>query len=133
MDDLSIIIVDENNMFRQVLISLLISIYKVKIIANVSSIEELELIQNYNKADLILLDLTMPEINGIEFMKKIIKIHNDIQVIAITHYNDSVYRLKIIEAGFADCIFKDNLFNEINPKIKNRINAKQISNIIKPC
>jgi DNA-binding NarL/FixJ family response regulator len=124
MKDLSIIIVDENIIFRQVLLSLLISIYNAKVLANVSSIDELLLIPNYNKADVILLDLSMPEINGIQFMKKIIKQHNDIKIIAITHYNDSVYRSKIIEAGFVDCIFKDNLFNEINPKIVNIINEK---------
>jgi CheY-like chemotaxis protein len=125
MKTISIIVVNENKTFRNTLKHILEEMYEMSQISAVSNIDELVLIPNYFCTDIIVLDLMMPEIVGISFAKKIIDTYTDLQIIAISHYNDSIYYENIKEAGFVDCIYKENIIYEIGYKIDNAIKNKK--------
>ena len=56
--------------------------------------------------DLILLDIAMPEMNGIETLKEIKKVKPEINVIMITAYKDAEKVVECFRLGAFDCIFK---------------------------
>jgi DNA-binding NarL/FixJ family response regulator len=133
METISVILVEENYSFRKVLKKHLISLYNAQIVAEVSNIEELVLIPDFFKADIILLDLAMPEIIGISFAIKTIDEYKDLKIIAISHFNNSIYYENIKESGFAECIYKENFISEIGYKLTNVIennNKTPIENIL---
>ena len=59
-----------------------------------------------NKIDLILLDMAMPNMNGIETLKEIKKIKPEVSVIMITAYRDAEKVVEAFRLGAYDCIFK---------------------------
>lgn len=74
----------------------------VKFIDNIfeaSSAEEGIEICNNNDIDLIIMDLGLPEMNGIEATRVIKSKHNDIKVVIFTSHNDDNEVLESIKAG----------------------------------
>jgi len=59
-----------------------------------------------NGIDLILLDMAMPDMNGIETLREIKKIKPDVSVIMITAYRDAEKVVEAFRLGAYDCIFK---------------------------
>lgn len=57
--------------------------------------------------DLILLDLNMPILDGLNFMKKLNSMGNTIPVIVLTTYNENDLLLEAIELGVASYLLKD--------------------------
>ena len=62
--------------------------------------------ENKSTIDLIISDLEMPKMNGIEALKLIRKISKDIPVIAVTAYAHETDKQEILNAGFNDYIAK---------------------------
>jgi len=59
-----------------------------------------------NGIELILLDMAMPDMNGIETLREIKKIKPDVSVIMITAYRDAEKVVEAFRLGAYDCIFK---------------------------
>lgn len=60
------------------------------------------------KPDIILMDLRMPEVDGVEAMNAIRKDHPDIRFIVLTTYDNDEYIFKGIEAGARAYLLKDS-------------------------
>ncbi len=118
MKPLKIILVDDNNAFRDALKSLLINQYSVEIIGEASSADEFWKIKQYYTVDIIFMDVMMPGTDGIALTKKILLHNRHLKILAITLHNEEVYLTSIIEAGFIGCIFKNNLYNEIGSALE---------------
>ena len=70
-----------------------------------SSEKALDLVQNRD-FDLVVMDLSMPGITGIDLMKMIRKINNDIKFIFLTGYGYYNKEMPEIKEGAADCLLK---------------------------
>lgn len=81
-----ILIVDDDEDFREALSHRLIR-KKIHVVAVESGEKALSVVEK-NTFDLILLDLRMPGMDGVETFKKIIKVRNDCVVIIMTAYHD---------------------------------------------
>jgi DNA-binding NarL/FixJ family response regulator len=113
MKDLKFILVDDNHEFRQGLKALLETEFSAKVIAEASNGKEFLELSNHRLADIIIMDLMMPEKDGIAATKPFIWKSPYAKVIAVTMHNDNAYLQQLIEAGFKGCIFKNNIFTEI--------------------
>ena len=79
----------------------LLTAFKMKVVTTTSSVEALNLIQNGLKPDIVISDYRMPEMTGIELVKKIrIELNEDIPVVIMTGDNSST---EVNEAELADC------------------------------
>ncbi|MFN3550752.1 MAG: response regulator [Endomicrobiia bacterium] len=67
--------------------------------------QAIELAKNY-PVDLALIDLAMPEMNGIELLKKLKEINPNLEAIMITAYKDAEKVVEAFRTGAYDCIFK---------------------------
>lgn len=124
MNHPKIIIVDNNHEYRNTLKSLLINEYDAEIIAEASNSKEFNSINNLHLADIILMDIMMPEIDGIMLTKSILWKYPGLKIIAITMLVDKIYLDTLIGAGFKGYIFKNNLFKELNIALKTVIGGK---------
>lgn len=69
---------------------------------------------NYeSKCDLILLDLNLPDLNGIELINKMLALNSKVPIIILTGYVDIHHAKKSLELGVYDFLIKD----EINPAL----------------
>jgi two-component system response regulator DegU len=122
-DQIKIIIVDDNPLFLEGISTFLSKEKDYEIVACFSSgIELLEYCNNYNP-DLILLDIEMPELNGIQTAKWLNWFRNELKLIAITLYQENVNLSQLIGAGFRGFVNKNYVYEKlphvINSVLKN--------------
>ena len=73
----------------------------------------------YNNAyDLILLDVTLPDIGGMELCRQIRKINDDIPVIMLTDHDSVDIKVQGLRAGADDCLVKPFHFTELLARIE---------------
>ncbi len=74
--------------------------------------EVLDVIE-FTAVDLILMDINMPIMNGIECTRKVKKINPEIKVIILTMYNQKQFIRELLEVGADGCVLKSNTGKEL--------------------
>jgi signal transduction histidine kinase/CheY-like chemotaxis protein len=94
----------------------------INILTARSGIEAIEIVKSIPDIDVVLLDMQMPEMNGIEATKEIRKIRRDIPIIAQTAFIFEDDKDIILEAGCDACLIKpirkDHLLTVMSSFIK---------------
>jgi len=114
-EPLKIIIVDDSYMYRRVMKEFLENELSCNVIgeaANGREFLELDCIPN---VDIVLMDIQMPVLTGLDAVKQMLITHPKTKVIAVTMYNDKVYMSQLIEIGFKACVLKTTFFDDIIP------------------
>jgi DNA-binding NarL/FixJ family response regulator len=109
MENLKMIIVDDHKVYSSTVKNILQSKYEFWIIEEVCNADELMKLKDFQNADLILMDIMMPGMNGIELTKKILWDYRHLKIVANTMYIDNLYLTTILGAGFKGCISKQYL------------------------
>ncbi len=110
---MKIIIVDDSELLRNSIKESLNDLKNIKIIGEADNGTEAVKIIEEKKPDFVILDIRMPEMNGIEVLKKIKERNNKLKVCIFTNYPYSQYKEKCLEEG-ADYFFDKNInFQEI--------------------
>ena len=122
-------IVDDNTAFRNALKFMLEkrTLYKVVVEAEngIQAIEKLsEIIP-----DLVLMDIEMPELNGIDATKIMLRKFSHIKCIALTMYKEAVYLNGLVEAGFKAFVYKPEIMKQLFVVIEAVMNDEFISPI----
>lgn len=108
MNQLKVLIVDDHQIVRQGLISILEHEDMFEVIGEAENgVEALNFIR-HNKTDLVIMDINMPEMNGIECTKRIYNEHSETRVLALTMHNEELYLRKMLEAGAAGYVLKNS-------------------------
>lgn len=123
MKRIKAIIVDDNTPFRLALKEFLVEELNIEVIAEASDGEMFLKLRNYREADVVLMDLMMPKTGGIDATKEILWRFPELRIIAITLHTSEAYLEQLIKAGFRGCVFKNNLFDEIDKAIHEVING----------
>jgi len=117
-----IFIVDDNSKFIEGVQFMLSKEPSVEVIGTAGN--GIELFDNpiYGLADIILLDIEMPKMNGFETAKKINWLNAKVKLIAITMYQDKVYLEKLVSCGFRGFVNKEHITDhllDVIEKVKN--------------
>lgn len=119
-----LIIVDDHLIFRQGLKSLITIENIATVIGEASNgIEFLEML-SHRKPDLVLMDIDMPHMNGMEATKKALEIMPDLKIIAFTMFGDEEYYYKMIDLGVKGFILKSSGINELEKAIGDVLNGE---------
>lgn len=122
--DERILIVDDEKSAVTIMQKLL-ERYGYKVTAKTSSIEALEVFQkNATEFDLVITDMTMPNMTGEVFAKKLKAIRSEIPVILCTGYNDKIDEDKAKEIGICSFIMKPIVMSEMAKIIRNILDDK---------
>ncbi len=108
MDDLfglSVLVIDDSYVNRQLMKTILDDEFKEVIEAG-DGIEALEILESGVKPHLIILDLMMPVMDGIETLRRIRELGYAIPIIVITADIEGENRIKCMELGVAGFINK---------------------------
>lgn len=117
MNIYTIIIADDHIIFRKGLRTVLNEIPFVKVIDEVSN--GVELLRSMKKlpADIIFMDINMPEMNGIEATKKVKEKYQNCAVIALTMHEEIGYFNQMNEAGADGFLLKKTTKEELEEAI----------------
>ncbi len=69
------------------------------------------------KPDIVIMDIGMPDMNGIEATRRIISNHPGTKVIALSVHSEGKYVMEMIRAGAAGYVLKECAFEEIERAI----------------
>ena len=127
-----LIVDDEQNM--QSVLSMLLEANGFKTICSANGKEALERLQQDNTIDLIISDLKMPEMDGIEFLNHLTTISKEIPVIIITAYGSISKAVEAMKKGAVDFItkpFNKDVFLNMIQKVFQMENLKRENTILK--
>jgi DNA-binding NarL/FixJ family response regulator len=109
----NLLIADDHPIFRKGLIDLLkTSFPKANIIECRNGAEALEGIFNF-KPEIAILDINMPEGNGLDVCKRALKQQSDTKIIILTMYREKEMIKNAMLSGASGYILKDNAVDEI--------------------
>ena len=74
--------------------------------------------------DVVVMDIGMPELNGIEATRRIVLDHPDTKVVALSMHSDRRFMAEILKAGAAGYLLKDGAFDELAGAIRTVIAKK---------
>lgn len=99
LKDISVLYVEDENDVREFTSKLLGSLLKKVYVAQ-NGLEGLELYkENQNNIDLIISDINMPKMNGLDMCEQIRKINNEMPLVITSAHNDTNFLRKAIEVG----------------------------------
>jgi len=119
-----IMIVDDSEAFRSATKHLLSKNTDYQVVAEAQNgIIALEMLEKHNP-DLILMDIEMPEMNGIEATKIMLKKNSQLRIIAISAHQESLYIKDILNAGFIASVNKNNVFDQLETAIEHAVTGR---------
>ena len=111
-------LVDDHNLFRQGIKLLIQSMPDVELVIEASNGKEFIDALGEVTPDVLLLDLDMPVMNGIDTAKEIRKRGLDIGIIILTMYDDEQMIAHLMELGANGYLLKDTDEEELNKAIR---------------
>ncbi|MCF8346299.1 MAG: response regulator transcription factor [Bacteroidales bacterium] len=119
-----IIVVDDHKLFRDGLMFVIKQMDNLEVIAEASNgIEFLEVIETH-KPDLVLMDISMPELDGIKATQLATERYPGIKILAISMYCDEEYYYQMIQAGVMGFVLKESGKNELETAINAVLNGE---------
>jgi DNA-binding NarL/FixJ family response regulator len=103
---LKVLIADDHPLLREALHRALDGKGDMEIVAEAGDGEEAVKLTSELKPDVVVMDIVMPKLNGIEATKKIKEVIPNTAVLILTAYNDEEYILGLLDAGAAGYLLK---------------------------
>lgn len=107
MNIIRVVIAEDHSMIREGLKRLLEFESDIRVVDGFS--DGKSLVDNYLsiKPDVVLMDINMPVLNGLEALSVIKELDNDAKVVMLTIHHDKEYLFKALELGASGFILKD--------------------------
>jgi DNA-binding NarL/FixJ family response regulator len=119
-----ILIVEDNQLFREGLKSLLASNTEYECIGMArDGLEALQLIRK-NEPDFVLMDLSMPKLDGISVMREIKTMYPETKILALTIHESDEFVLQAFNAGANGYCIKDSSRRDLLTAIQTVLDGK---------
>lgn len=123
-DSYSVIIVDDHKLFREGLVFMISKMKGFEVVGEASSgIAFLELIEKV-QADIVIMDIAMPGIDGVSATATALEKYPELKVIALTMFCDEEYYYKMIQAGVSAYILKESGKDELAAAMNAVVNGE---------
>jgi DNA-binding NarL/FixJ family response regulator len=111
--NIKVILADDHNIMRAGLKSLLESSKKVLIVAEANNGRETVSLARKFKPDIVVMDVAMPDMNGVEATRKLARLAPDVRVLALSGHSDGMFVKGMLEAGAKGYLLKDAATTEL--------------------
>jgi len=118
MNKLKILITDDHEIFRKGMMLILSKLEFTEKVFPTSSGQEAISKTIEIKPDIILMDIQMPEMNGIETTKRILELWPEARILAISMFGEEKYLQEIVSAGAKGFVLKKSSIDELELAIK---------------
>jgi two-component system response regulator NreC len=119
-----ILLADDHVIFRQGLRAQLESVKGIEVVGEAGDGRQAVKLAEKIKPDVVVLDISMPLLNGIEATRQIIKAVPETRVIILSMHKDRQYIAEALKVGALGYIAKEESFNQLVAAIKSVLNGK---------
>jgi DNA-binding NarL/FixJ family response regulator len=118
MQPTTVLIVDDNAEFRGRVRSLISSEKEIQVIGEAGDGEQAVLEAARLHPDIVLMDVRMPGMNGLEAARRITGESSGTQVIILSQYDIDEYKQAAIESGARDYVVKKSMVHRLIPAMR---------------
>ena len=121
---INILLVDDHELVRTGISRIIDDVRGMKVIGEAESGEDAVKWCRNNHPDIVLMDINMPGIGGLDAMHRILRINEDIKVIMLTMHTENPFPSKVMQAGAVGYLSKSAGPDEVLAAIR-AVNAGQ--------
>jgi len=115
---IKVILADDHTLVRQAIAKVLQDEKSIEITGEAENGRKaMELVRNLSP-DVVIMDIGMPELNGIDATRQIVTEFPKTKVIALSQHSDKRYVQQMLGAGASGYLLKDSLFDDLIEAIK---------------
>lgn len=115
---IKVLVVDDHELVRTGIAKMLDEVDGIRVIGEAGSGEEALRLAKEQTPDVVLMDLKMPGIGGLEATRKMLRVDEDIRVIAVTMCEEEPFPSRLMKAGAAGYMTKGADLSEMVKAIR---------------
>jgi len=115
---INILLVDDHELVRTGISRIIDDVRGMKVIGEAESGEDAVKWCRNNHPDVVLMDINMPGIGGLDAMHRILRINEDIKIIMLTMHTENPFPSKVMQAGAAGYLSKAAAPDEVLAAIR---------------
>jgi two-component system invasion response regulator UvrY len=120
-----IIVIDDHDIMREGLKQILGETQAIEVVAEGENGVQAVQVAVKHKADVMLLDISLPDKNGVEVLKQIKKVNPQIAVLMLSMYREDQYAVRALKGGAAGYLSKQKASAELVNAIQTVANGKK--------
>ena len=138
---INVLLVDDHDLVRSGIKKILDDVSGIKVIGETASGEEALKFVRSAHPHVVLMDMKMPGINGLETTKKMLRLNPDLKILILTICDNDLYPARLLQAGASGYLTKGASMKEmvrairavnvgqryISPDIANRLAFRHVS------
>jgi DNA-binding NarL/FixJ family response regulator len=117
MGKTNVLLVDDSSVFLRVATRFILSFSHLQLAGVASDAEEALHLAEALRPNIILLDLNMPHVSGLEVIPAIRRLLPDVKIIVLTLWDSDIYRQAALAAGADDFVPKSLMNTSLMPAI----------------
>jgi DNA-binding NarL/FixJ family response regulator len=117
MNSIKIAVVEDHDLFREGLLLVLNQIEGFEVIFDSSNGNQFIEFVQHSKPDVVLMDINMPIIDGVDTTKKALNVVPDLKIIALTMFADVLHYSQMIHAGIKGFVLKKSTKFELQQAV----------------
>ncbi|CAB5163945.1 Response regulator [Olavius algarvensis associated proteobacterium Delta 3] len=125
MDDVRVLVVDDETDFLDMIVRRLKQ--RVLDVSGVTSGDAAVRVIREHPVDVVILDMRMPEMDGIETLQEIKKLSPMVEVIVLTGYANMESAMRVMEMGAFDYLMKPSDMDDLEYKIQDAYQEKRLN------
>lgn len=123
---MKIFLVEDHHIMRRGLASLLTVEREAEIIGEAASGEEaLDLLKTGNLPDVVIMDISLPRMSGIEAARTIRTLYPEVKILVLSMYNNPTVLHEALQAGASGYLLKKSMVEELNTALDQIMGGKQ--------
>lgn len=122
---IKVVVCDDHNLVREGIVALLEKSPDIEVVGSVPNGAEALEITKKKSPDVVLMDLSMPVLNGLQSTTKLKQLYPDVKVLILTQYEDEEYIIQILKAGASGYILKTSIAEDLIKGIKDVMNGER--------
>ena len=117
-ESISVLLVDDHEMVRQGVRAFLITQPDISVVGEAGSGDEAVKLSTQHIPDVILMDLIMPDMDGVEATRRVKQVSPRSQVVVLTSYHEDEHIFPALKAGALSYILKDVSADELAAAVR---------------
>jgi DNA-binding NarL/FixJ family response regulator len=115
---IKILLADDHTIVRDGLRSLLEKEPDMEVVAEAANGTAAVILAHEHHPDVVVMDITMPDMNGIDATRQIVENLKDVRVLALSMESDRRFVVEVLKAGATGYLLKDSAFAELATAIR---------------
>ena len=113
MEIIKVLLAEDHTIVRKGIYSLLTDVANIEVVGEAEDGRQAVEMVDTLLPDVVLMDINMPNLNGLEATRQIKKMHPDINVLVLTMYTNEEYIYQVLQSGASGYLVKQSATGEL--------------------